>query len=157
LAVEPLVVAAEDPRRADIELLLAAHLAFAHQHSPPQDVHALDIDDLCAPAITFLTARAAGRLLGVGALKELDATRAELKSMHTAITARGRGVGSQMLTHLLGLARERGYDRVSLETGTAAVFEPAQRLYAAAGFTVCAPFAAYTDSEYSLCMTLALR
>jgi putative acetyltransferase len=156
LGVEALVIAVEDPRAADIAALLSAHLAFANKHSPPEHVHALDLDGLCVPAITFFTARQDGSLLSVGALKELDRTHAELKSMHTAAAARGQGIGAAMVAHLLSVSRERGYQRVSLETGTPAVFAPAQRLYAAAGFEVCPPFGDYTDNKHSLCMTLEL-
>jgi putative acetyltransferase len=146
----------EDPRADDVQALLLVHLAFANDHSPPEDVHALDLEALCAPAITLFTARRNGQLLGVGALKELDPAHAELKSMHTAAAARGRGIGATMVARLLAVARERGYQRVSLETGTPAAFAPAQRLYAAAGFEICPPFADYTDSSYSVCMTLPL-
>lgn len=154
--VESLVIAVEDPRADDIAALLSVHLAFAGEHSPPEDVHALDLDTLCLPAITFFTARRDGRLLGIGALKELDRTHAELKSMHTAAAARGQGIGAAMLARLLEVSRDRRYQRVSLETGTPAAFAPAQRLYAAAGFEVCSPFGDYTDSSYSLYMTLSL-
>ncbi|HVU72752.1 MAG TPA: GNAT family N-acetyltransferase [Mycobacteriales bacterium] len=150
-------IAADDPRTPDVVALLERHLAFANEHSPPEDVHALDVGALLDPAITFCSARdGAGTLLGVGALKELDLTHGELKSMHTAAAARGRGVGRAMAKHLLRLARERGYERVSLETGTMAAFAPARTLYASLGFTVCPPFADYVESPNSVCMTLAL-
>jgi putative acetyltransferase len=95
--------------------------------------------------------------LGVGALKVLDDEHAEIKSMHTAATARGRGVARVMLDHLLALARARGCTQVSLETGTMEAFAPARALYASAGFEVCEPFADYWDSPYSVCMTLHLQ
>jgi putative acetyltransferase len=154
--VDSLVIAVEDPRADDVQSLLVVHLAFANDHSPPEDVHALDLEALCAPSVTFFTARRNGLLVGVGALKELDSTHAELKSMHTAAAARGQGVGAAMVGHLLAVSRERGYQRVSLETGTPAAFTPAQRLYAAAGFERCPPFADYTNSGFSVCMTLVL-
>lgn len=94
--------------------------------------------------------------MAVGALRQLDAAHAELKSMHTLSSARGRGVGRAMLEHLLDVARERGCTRVSLETGTMAAFAPARALYASVGFTPCAPFAAYRTTANSMCMTLAL-
>jgi putative acetyltransferase len=106
--------------------------------------------------VSFFSIRENGLLLGVGALKALDAENAEIKSMHTAEAARGRGVGRAMLDHLLGLARARGCKRVSLETGTMAAFAPARALYISAGFDVCEPFAGYWDSPYSVCMTLHL-
>jgi putative acetyltransferase len=151
-----LVVEADDPRSADVQALLEAHLAFAREHSPPEDVHALDVDGLTTPDVSFFSIRENGLLLGVGALKALDAEHAEIKSMHTAEAARGRGVGRAMLDHLLGLARARGCKRVSLETGTMAAFAPARALYISAGFDVCEPFAGYWDSPYSVCMTLHL-
>ena len=119
-------------------------------------MHALDGDGLAEPGIDLFAYRDGGALLGVGALKRLDQTHAELKSMHTAEAARGRGVGRAMLTYLLGVARDRGYRRVSLETGSMPAFAPARALYAAAGFTECAPFAGYRASPNSTFMTLTL-
>lgn len=150
-------IAVDDPRRADVVVLLERHLTFANTHSPPEDVHALDLTGLLIPAITFCSARTTSdELLGIGALKELDPAHGELKSMHTAIEARGQGVGTAMVTHLLGLARSRGYARVSLETGATEPFAPAHSLYAGFGFTACPPFADYVEGPFSRCMTLPL-
>jgi putative acetyltransferase len=149
-------IAVDDPRSADIRELLGFHLTFAHRHTPPQDVHALDIDGLVDPAVTFYSYRVGGQLLGVGALKQLDLRHAELKSMHTTAEARGRGVGRAMLNHLIAVARDRGCHRVSLETGTVAAFIPARSLYASAGFEPCGPFAGYQPSPSNTFMTLSL-
>lgn len=146
----------DDPRADDVRELLERHLAFAHANTPPEDVHALDVDGLLDPAVTFFSFRRAGELLGVGALKQLDRHHAELKSMHTAQVARGRGVGRAMLGHLIGVARERGCRRVSLETGSMDAFAPARSLYASAGFTPCGPFGEYSPSRSSTFMTLSL-
>jgi putative acetyltransferase len=150
------VIAPDDPRALDIRRLLGVHLAFAYDNSPSEDVHALDVDALCDPAVSFFSCRRGGRLLGVGALKRLDTNHAELKSMHTTAAARGQGVGRAMVEHLLATARERGYRRVSLETGTMEAFAPARLLYLSSGFTVCPPFAGYFESPNSVCMTLEL-
>lgn len=152
-----LVIAPDRPDAAEVRALLAAHLAFANEHSPPEDVHALDVSGLLTPEVAFFSAREHGRLLGVGALKQLGPDHAELKSMHTAQAARGRGVARAMLEHLLAVARERGCARVSLETGSMDAFLPARALYASAGFEVCEPFGDYWDSPNSVCMTLLLR
>lgn len=149
-------IAPGDPAAPDVQRLLARHLAFTTATSPPEDMHALDGDGLRDPAITFFTYRDGGELLAVGALKHLDDAHAEIKSMHTAEAARGRGVGRAMLAHLLGVARDRGYRRVSLETGSMPEFAPARTMYAAAGFTECAPFAGYVASPNSTFMTLSL-
>jgi putative acetyltransferase len=151
-----LVVAPDDPRRDDVRALLAVHLAFADAHSPPEDVHALDVDALLDPGLTFFSGRVEGRLVVVGALRRLTSEHAELKSMHTAASARGQGHGRAMLEHLLAAARECGFRRVSLETGTMAAFDAARRLYASAGFAPCPPFADYPTSRNSTCMTLPL-
>ena len=121
-------------------------------------MHALDVDALATPDITFCSARDAGDdfLLGVGAIRAFGDGRGEIKSMHTAAAARGRGVGRAMVDHLLGVAREAEMTWVGLETGTYPAFEAARRLYAAMGFTECPPFADYTDNPYSVCMELAL-
>lgn len=149
-------IAVDDPRSADIRELLERHLTFARTHTPPRDVHALDIDGLLDPAVVFYSYRLDGRLLGVGALKQLDLRHAELKSMHTAAEARGRGVGRAMLNHLIAVARDRGCHRVSLETGTMAAFNPARALYASAGFEPSGPFADYLPSPSNTFMTLSL-
>jgi putative acetyltransferase len=149
-------IAVDDPRREDVRRLLERHLTFAYEHSPPEHVHALDVDELVDAAVTFFSARRGGELVGVGALKELDATHGELKSMHTASDVRGQGVGRAIVDHLLSVARERGYRRVSLETGTNDPFAPAQALYERVGFTRCEPFGPYTSNPYSMCMTRSL-
>jgi putative acetyltransferase len=149
-------ISIDDPRGEDVRALLERHLAFANLHSPPEDVHALDVEGLLDPAIAFYSFRLNGELLAVGALKRLDNEHAELKSMHTAEEARGRGIGRAMLGHLLGVARQLGFSRVSLETGSMAAFAPARTMYKKAGFTECAPFGDYFPSPNSTCMTLSL-
>ncbi|HEY7262293.1 MAG TPA: GNAT family N-acetyltransferase [Trebonia sp.] len=149
-------ISVDDPRAPDVRALLERHLTFALSTTPPEHSFALDVDGLLDPAITFCSFRADGELLGVGAIKELDPGHAEIKSMHTTAVARGRGVGRAMLTHLLGIARSRGYRKVSLETGTMDEFAPARALYESAGFTACGPFADYRPSEDNYFMTLRL-
>jgi putative acetyltransferase len=155
--VPPYVIAPDDPDADDVRALLEKHLRFAHENSPPEDVFALDGDALAVEGISLFSARDGATLLGVGALRRLDDDHAEIKSMHTAVAARGRGVGRAMLEHLLAVARERDYARVSLETGTMAAFAPARALYRSAGFTACPPFGDYRVSPNSVCMTLSLR
>jgi putative acetyltransferase len=152
-----LVVAPDDPRSSDVRALLETHLEFARTLSPPEHVHALDVEGLVEPAVTFFSARRDGILLGVGALKRLDASHAELKSMHTSELARRQGVASAIVAHLLAFAAASNYARVSLETGTMSAFEPARSLYAKLGFVECEPFAAYTTNPYSTCMTISLE
>ena len=150
-------IAADDPRAPDIRALLERHLGFCNLHSPPEDVHALDIDALLDPAVSFFSCREDGFLLGLGALKQLDKQHAEIKSMHTAAEARGRGVARDLVSHLVAFARERGFGRISLETGTMEAFAPARALYASAGFEPCGRFADYIDSPNSTFMTLDLQ
>jgi len=136
--------------------LLGRHLAFANRHSPPEDIHALDVDGLLDPAITFFSYRVDSELFAVGALKRLDGEQAELKSMHTAEEVRGQGIGRAMVTHLVGVARAAGYGVVNLETGSQDAFAPARALYASMGFTDCGPFGDYRPSRNSTFMTLSL-
>jgi putative acetyltransferase len=150
-------IAADDPRAGDVQELLGRHLAFAHAQSGPEHVHALAVDGLLDPAISFFSYRETGLLLAVGALKQLDPGHAEIKSMHTAQAARGRGIGRAMLTHLIGLARDRSCRRVSLETGAIPAFAPARALYASAGFVPCGPFGDYAESPFNTFMTLTLN
>lgn len=121
----------------EIHQLLQQHLQSMALHSPPESIHALDIDALRQPGITFWTAWDNDELLGCGALKELDAQHAEIKSMRTASAHLRKGVANALLAHIINEAKRRSYRRLSLETGSAAAFEPAHRLYAASGFTVC--------------------
>ncbi|MGV9613864.1 GNAT family N-acetyltransferase [Nocardia xishanensis] len=140
----------------DIIDLLATHLAEMHANSPAGSMHALDLTELRQPGITFWSARENDELLGCGALKQLDATHGEIKSMRTAAGHTGRGVAAALLRHIVGEARARGYRRLSLETGAAPYYLPAQRLYARHGFQVCPPFGEYTDDPHSVFMTSAL-
>jgi putative acetyltransferase len=150
------VIAIDDPRAEDVRALLERHLAHSHANTAPADIHALDVEALLDPALTLFSFRDDGELLAVAALKRLDDRHAEIKSMHTAEAARGRGIGRAMVAHLLGVAHRRGYRRVSLETGAGPAFAPARRLYASAGFTPCEPFADYRPSPNSAYMTLTL-
>jgi putative acetyltransferase len=150
------VISIDDPRADDVRALLERHLAFARATTRPEDVYALDVDGLADPAVTFFSYRADGRVVGVAALKRIDEEHAELKSMHTAEEARGQGVARALVEHIVGLARERGYKRLSLETGSGPAFEPARALYASAGFAPCEAFGDYTPSPNSAYMTLAL-
>jgi putative acetyltransferase len=151
-----LVIAVEDPQAADVGAVLARHLAVMREDTPPAHVHALPAERLRDPAVTLFGARRAGELLGVGAIRRLNAAHAELKSMHTLAEARGQGVGRAVLNHLLRVAAASGYAQVSLETGTMAAFEPARTMYESAGFRPCQPFGEYTVNPYSVCMTLFL-
>jgi putative acetyltransferase len=132
------------------------HLDFNVEVTPPGHVHALDIDGLAEPAVTFFSARRDGVLLGVAALKQLDHCHGEIKSMHTTEAVRGRGVGRALVKHLLAVAAGRGYRRVSLETGTMVAFAPARSLYEKLGFVRCDPFGSYTVNPYSVCMTIEI-
>lgn len=149
-------ITTEDPRTEDVKALLQAHLEFCQSVTPPESVYALDVERLRQPGITVFAAREGGELLGVGALRILEPDHAELKSMHTAQAARGRGVGTAMVKHLMNFARSNGIKRVSLETGNYAPFDAARRLYANFGFVPCEPFGEYVASNISVCMTLVL-
>jgi putative acetyltransferase len=146
----------DDLRGPEIAALLEEHLADMRRISPPESVHALDLEKLRAPGIRFWTLWQDGELLGCGALKQLDATHAEIKSMRTAGAHRRKGVAATMLRHLLEQARAAGIQRVSLETGSMIEFAPARALYAAHGFVASGPFADYGEDPNSVFMTLTL-
>lgn len=146
----------DDLSRPEVHALLHAHMQAMRTLSPRDSVHALDLDGLRAPEITFWTIWEGTRLHGCGALKELDRGHGEVKSMHTPAALRRRGAGRAMLAHIVAEARIRGYARLSLETGSAEAFTAAQRLYANFGFEPCAPFAAYRADPHSAFLTLAL-
>ena len=151
-----LTIAPDDPRAADVRALIDRHQAFARAHTPPAALHALGSEGLLAPDISFFSGRRDGELLAIGALRMLDATHAELKSVHTAEAARGQGVGRAMVEHLVAVARARGVGRVSIETGPQDGFAPARALYRDAGFVPCEPFGEYVNSTNSVCMTLQI-
>lgn len=136
--------------------LLAEHLEGMVDHSPPTSIHALDLDGLRAPEITVWSAWDGDNLLGCGALKELDTKHGEIKSMRTASDRLGRGVASALVRHIIQVAHERGYARLSLETGSGRAFEPAHALYLKHGFEFCGPFADYGPDPFSRFMTLEL-
>jgi putative acetyltransferase len=140
----------------EIAALLHEHLRDMHRVSPPESIHALDLESLRRPAITFWTIWDAGILAGCGAIKELDPQHAEIKSMRTASSHRRKGVAKQLLQHLLDVAKQRGYTRVSLETGSMDFFMPARALYASFGFENCPPFADYIADNNSVFMTKKL-
>ncbi|MBS0444876.1 MAG: GNAT family N-acetyltransferase [Proteobacteria bacterium] len=147
----------DDLTHPAIHALLEEHLRSMHALGPPESVHALDLERLRAPEITFWSAWDGERLLGCGALMELDPRHGEIKSMRTPEARRRTGAGRALLMHIIAEARSRGYARLSLETGTAPAFEPAHRLYESAGFTRSGPFGNYVEDPYSAFMTLALR
>ena len=151
-----MIIREDDLTGPDIRALLEEHLAEMRSLSPACSVHALDLERLRRPGITFWTAWSDGVLAGCGALKELDARHGEIKSMRTAATHRRRGVARQMLMHILAEARRRGYARLSLETGSMDAFVPARTLYARHGFTSCPPFADYAEDPNSAYMTRLL-
>ena len=152
----PLRFDLDDLTRPAVHRLLEEHLADMYATSPVESVHALDLAALRAPAIEFWSVWDGDEVLGTGALKRLSAADAELKSMRTATRARGAGVGTAMVEHLLGRARSSGYSTVWLETGTEDFFAPARRLYARHGFIECEPFGDYATDPHSTFMTLAL-
>jgi len=145
-----------DPRDADVRELVWHHLRFTNGASPAEFAFALDEDGLAEAGVTVFGVREDGALLAIGALKRLDDTHAELKSMHTADSARRRGLGRLILDHVLATARARGYTRISLETGSTEEFAGARVLYASAGFVPCAPFGDYRPSGWNTYMTLDL-
>jgi len=146
----------DDLTGAATQTLIAAHLSGMHESSPPESVHALDLDSLRDPSVTFWSAWIDGSIAGIGALKSLDHGRGELKSMRVADGFRGTGVGRALLRHIVAAARERGMTSLWLETGSTPDFAPAQRLYESEGFSVCGPFEGYVYDPFSVFMTRTL-
>lgn len=146
----------DDLSGPEIAALLRAHLAHSAAHSPPESVHALDLERLRAPDITFWSAWLDGQLAGCAALKELGPGHGEIKSMHTAEAHRGKGIAARLLAHILEESRVRSYQRLSLETGSMDAFAPARALYTRFGFRFCPPFPPYQEDPHSVFMTLEL-
>ena len=146
----------DDLTGAEVIDLLAFHLAEMHALSPVCKVHAMPVERLRQPDVTVNSAWAGERLAAVGALREIDPTRGELKSMRATPAYRGKGAGEAILLHLLGEAQRRGYSWLGLETGRPDAYLPAQSLYRKHGFSECADFGDYIGDEFSLCMSRGL-
>jgi putative acetyltransferase len=146
----------DDLTRQEVLALLNEHLSNMHELSPPESVHALDVSRLRGPDITFWTVWDEGVLMGCGALKELSPRHGEVKSMRTPVARRRSGAARAVLAHIVAVAKERRYQRLSLETGSSPAFIPAQRLYETFGFTHCGPFGSYREDPNSVFMSLQL-
>lgn len=146
----------DDLSRPQVHALLEEHLANMYELSPPEQVFALDLSKLRADDITFWTVWEEEKLLGCGALKELTPNHGEIKSMRTPAATRGRGAGRAVLAHIISVAQQRGYTKLSLETGTHPAFEPAHNLYRSKGFVMSGPFGSYLPNEHSVFMELRL-
>jgi putative acetyltransferase len=151
-----MLIRIDDLRGPEVALLLTEHLSDMYAVSPPESVHALDLEKLRKPEITFWSVWDGDQLVGCGALKQLADGHAEIKSMRTANTHRGKGVAIKIMEHILAVAAERKYARLSLETGTQDFFIPARKLYERFGFEYCGPFGDYVEDPWSAFMTKAL-
>lgn len=148
---------APDPLTSpEIAAFLQAHLDQMRETSPAESVHALDLAGLRAPGVRFWSAYDGGELVGCAALKRLDDDHAELKSMRTAPHRTRQGIAARLLAFVLDEARDTGFTRVSLETGTQDFFAPARELYARHGFDACPPFGDYRPDPNSTFMTRSL-
>lgn len=136
-----------------VKQLLQEHHNDMLKHSPPESVHALNLSSLKAADITFFTVWIDGKLAGCGALKRLNEKHVELKSMRTSSSFLRKGVAAKLLTYLIATAKIQKFERISLETGTADAFIPAQELYTKFGFKACNPFSNYQDDPYSIFLT----
>jgi putative acetyltransferase len=150
-------VVVDNLRGQEIAEFLEEHIRDMRSVSPPESKHALDLEGLRAPEITFWSVYDGVELVGCGALKEIDPLHGEIKSMRSARNRRGTGVGRFMLSHIITEGRKRGYGRLSLETGSMAFFLPARKLYERAGFSYCTPFGSYREDPNSVFMTLDLN
>ncbi len=152
----PVIVREDRPGRPEILTLLERHLEHSRASSLPGSCHTLDLQGLEEPHVTFFAAWEDESPVGIGALLELDRDSGEIKSMHTAEAARGRGVARRLLTHIVAEAERRGYRSLSLETGSEAAYDAARQLYLSHGFRPCPPFAGYQPDPNSVFMGLAL-
>ncbi len=146
----------DDLRGTEIAALIQEHLAAMNSVSPPESKHALALESLRQPEISFWTVWQDSELLGCGALKELDSSHGEIKSMRTAAAHHRKGVASFVLEHILEIAKSRGYSRLSLETGEMPYFLPARQLYEQFGFGIGEPFGDYKPDANSVFMTKTL-
>jgi putative acetyltransferase len=148
-----IVITTEASLTDELAHVLQAHWLFCTSSTPIEHVYALDASKLFSPDITVFGARIEGEVVGVGAMRKLDAHHAELKSMHTLAKSRGSGVGKEMVAHIEDFAKTSGVKRISLETGTNEAFKPARELYKSLGYQSCEAFGDYVLSEDNMCMT----
>ena len=149
-------IVVDDLSGPQIARFLEEHVAEMLSISPPESKHALDLEALRAPDVTFWSVMDDDAVVGCGALKRLDAGHAEVKSMRTAVARKRSGIASLVLGHIIAEARRMGFTRLSLETGSAEFFAPARRLYEKFGFAYCEPFADYRLDPLSVFLTRAL-
>lgn len=149
-------IVVDDLRGSEIAEFLDEHVREMRSITPLENKYALDLDALRRPEITFWSVMDGAALVGCGALKRLDASHAEVKSMRTKPTRKRSGIASLLLEHIIGEARGMGFTRLSLETGTAEFFLPARKLYEKFRFDYCEPFADYQPSPHNTFMTRAL-
>lgn len=142
----------DDLTGPEIAGLLEEHLYNMTLHSPPESIHALDLEKLKKPEITFWSVWENNEIAGCGALKELSPLHGEIKSMRTSSLHLRKGVAKKLLAHIIKEAENRGYKRITLETGSMDAFEPARRLYASFGFHYCKPFSDYIEDPNSVFM-----
>jgi putative acetyltransferase len=140
----------------EIRALLEVHFAGMLASSPPESCHFLDFDGLNASDVTFWSIWDGDELAGCGAVKELSPAHGEIKSMRTHADYLRKGAGAQMLEHIIATAHERGYARLSLETGSTPDFDAAHGLYLRYSFEYCPPFGDYIEDPFSQFMTLQL-
>ncbi len=151
-----MIIKVDDLTSPEVSELIGEHLHGMTLHSPPESIHALGLDALKNPEITFWTVWDGDQLMGCGALKELDRQHGEVKSMRTATVHLRKGVAQAMLEHIISEAKTRGYQKLSLETGSMEAFIPARKLYEKYGFAYCPPFSDYDEDPNSLFMTKEL-
>jgi len=154
--VEP-IITVEETLGEELAQLLQVHWLFCTSSTPIEHVYALDPSKLFAPGITVFGGRVLSELVGVGAMRILEADHAELKSMHTLAKSRGNGVGKAMVAHIEEFAKTQGINRISLETGTGEAFKPARELYISLGYLECDAFGEYVLSDDNTCMTKVLK
>jgi putative acetyltransferase len=149
-------IVVDDLSSPEIAEFLDEHVQEMRLITPLESKHALDLDGLRAPDVTFWSVWDGDALVGCGAISRLDAGHAELKSMRTASTRKRSGIASLVLEHIITEAKRMGFTRLSLETGAAEFFRPARNLYERFGFGYCGPFADYKLDPHSVFMTKAL-
>jgi putative acetyltransferase len=149
-------IVVDDLTGPQIASFLDEHVAEMLSITPPESKHALDLETLRGPGITFWSVMDAGTVVGCGALKRLDARHAEVKSMRTLAARQRSGIASMLLEHIISEARRMGFTRLSLETGSAEFFAPARRLYEKFGFSYCEPFDGYRPDPLSVFLTRTL-
>jgi putative acetyltransferase len=148
------VIANESPLSDDVRALVQALNAFTYELTPAAYRHHMTVEQMAQADTTVFVAREDGRAVAMGSLRRHGRGIGEVKRMFTSPSHRGRGLGQAILARIEQQAREEGFARLVLETGSN--FDAALHVYERAGFAPCGPVLDYPPSPWTAFYAKAL-